>query len=144
MSDSKRDELTTHDVQTRCAWRADTNDLACRQRAIRANGTWQGATHVNDARQRVRTTRRRRAPQHDRVQTTRELAQHSTLTAHKNSARDQGERRANPHATASTSRTNNAQTARERRVKQHATALRTVPVIDENNWTGDKFILNEC
>ena len=61
MSDSKRDELTTHDVQTRCAQRADTNDLARGQRAIRANGT----------RQRVRTTRttlandmRETAPRH--------------------------------------------------------------------------------
>jgi hypothetical protein len=46
MSDSKRDELMTHDVQTRCAQRADTNDLACGQRAIRANGTRQGARHT--------------------------------------------------------------------------------------------------
>ena len=51
MSDSKRDELRTHDVQTRCAQRVDTNDLARGQRVIRANGTRQ------DARQRVRTTR---------------------------------------------------------------------------------------
>jgi hypothetical protein len=51
MSVSKRDELTTHDAQTRCARRADTNDLARGQRAICANGTRQGA------RQRVRTTR---------------------------------------------------------------------------------------
>ena len=43
MSDSKRDELTTHDVQTRCAQRADTNDLARGQHAIRANGMRQGA-----------------------------------------------------------------------------------------------------
>ena len=43
MSDSKRDELTTYDVQTRCAQRVDTNDLARGQRAIRANGTRQGA-----------------------------------------------------------------------------------------------------
>jgi hypothetical protein len=55
MSDSKRDELTTHDVQKRCARRADTNDLARGQRAIRANGTWQGvrttrATLANDTR----------------------------------------------------------------------------------------------
>ena len=46
MSDSKRDELTTHDVQTRCAQRADTNDLARGQRAIRANDTRQGARHT--------------------------------------------------------------------------------------------------
>jgi hypothetical protein len=57
MSDYKRDELTTHDLQTRCAQRADTNDLASGQRAIRANGTRQGATHANGTRQRVRTTR---------------------------------------------------------------------------------------
>jgi len=50
MSDSKRDELTTHDVQTRCAQRADTNDLARGQRAIRANGTRQGARHTRTAR----------------------------------------------------------------------------------------------
>jgi hypothetical protein len=50
MSDSKRDELTTHDVQTRCAQCADTNDLARGQRVIRA-------THANGTRQRVRTTR---------------------------------------------------------------------------------------
>jgi hypothetical protein len=57
MSDSKRDELTTHDMQTRCVQRADTNDLARGQRVIRANGTRQGARHANDTRQRVRTTR---------------------------------------------------------------------------------------
>jgi hypothetical protein len=49
MSDSKRDELTTHDVQTRCAQRADTNDLARGQRVIRANGTRQGARHTRTA-----------------------------------------------------------------------------------------------
>jgi hypothetical protein len=38
MSDSKRDELTTHDVQTRCAQHVDTNNLARGQLAIRANG----------------------------------------------------------------------------------------------------------
>ena len=50
MSDSKRDELTTHDVQTRCAQRVDTNDLAREQRAIRANGTRQGARHTRTSR----------------------------------------------------------------------------------------------
>jgi hypothetical protein len=49
MSDSKQDELTTHDVQTRCAQHADTNDLARGQRAIRANGTRQGARHTRTA-----------------------------------------------------------------------------------------------
>jgi hypothetical protein len=51
MSDSKLDELTTHDVQTRCAQRAETNDLARERHAARR------ATHANGARQRVRTTR---------------------------------------------------------------------------------------
>jgi hypothetical protein len=46
MSDSKLDELTTHDVQTRCAQRVETNDLAHGQRAIRTNGTRQGARHT--------------------------------------------------------------------------------------------------
>ena len=49
MSDSKRDELRTHDVQTRCAQRADTNDLARGQRAIRVNGTRQGVRHTRTA-----------------------------------------------------------------------------------------------
>jgi hypothetical protein len=44
MSDSKLDELTTHDVQTRCAQRAETNDLArerhaARRATTRANNT---------------------------------------------------------------------------------------------------------
>ena len=78
MSDSKRDELTTHDVQTRCAQRADTNDLARGQRAIRANGMWQGARHTRTAHdnaceqhaQHSRTTRddvRETAPRHART-----------------------------------------------------------------------------
>jgi hypothetical protein len=49
MSNSKQDELTTHDVQTRCAQRADTNDLARGQRGIRANGTWQVPRHMRTA-----------------------------------------------------------------------------------------------
>ena len=49
MSVSKRDELTTHDAQTRCARRADTNDLARGQRAICANGARQGARHTRTA-----------------------------------------------------------------------------------------------
>ena len=56
MSDSKRDELTTHDVQTRCAQRADTNDLA---RGQRANSTRQGARHT-------RTTHDNACEQHKR------------------------------------------------------------------------------
>ena len=78
MSDSKRDELTTHDVQTRCAQRADTNDLARGQRAIRVNGTRQGARHTRTAHDNAceqharhsRTTRddvRETAPQHART-----------------------------------------------------------------------------
>jgi hypothetical protein len=59
MSDSKRDELTTHDVQTRCAQHADTNDLARGQCAIRANGTRQGARHT-------RTTHDNACEQHAR------------------------------------------------------------------------------
>jgi hypothetical protein len=54
MSDSKRDELTTHDVQTRCAQRADTNDLA---RDTRERHAARRTTHANGTRQRVRTTR---------------------------------------------------------------------------------------
>ena len=53
MSDSKQGELTTCDVQKRCARRADTHYLAREQyaatreqRATRENG----ATSVNDAR----------------------------------------------------------------------------------------------
>jgi hypothetical protein len=49
MSDSKLDELTTHDLQTRCAQRAETNDLARGQRAIRANDTRQGVRHTRMA-----------------------------------------------------------------------------------------------
>jgi hypothetical protein len=49
MSDTKRDKLTTHDVQTRCAQRADTNDLARGQRAIHANGKRQDARHTRTA-----------------------------------------------------------------------------------------------
>jgi hypothetical protein len=49
MSDFKRDELMTHDVQTRCAQRADTNDLAHGQRAIHVNDTRQGARHTRTA-----------------------------------------------------------------------------------------------
>jgi hypothetical protein len=78
MSDSKRDELTTHDVQTRCAQRADTNDLARGQRAICANGTRQGARHTRTAHDNAceqharhsRTTRddvRETAPRHART-----------------------------------------------------------------------------
>jgi hypothetical protein len=78
MSDSKRDELTTHDVQTWCAQRADTNDLARGQRAIRANDTWQGArhtrtTHDNACEQHTRHSRtthddvRETAPRHARI-----------------------------------------------------------------------------
>jgi hypothetical protein len=78
MSDSKRDELTTHDVQTRCAQRADTNDLAHGQRAIHANGTPQGARHTRTAQDNAceqhtrhsRTTRddvRETAPRHARA-----------------------------------------------------------------------------
>ena len=78
MSDSKRDELTTHDVQTRCAQRADTNDLARGQHVIRANGTRQGARHTRTAHdnaceqhaQHSRTTRddvRETAPRHART-----------------------------------------------------------------------------
>ena len=62
MSDSKRDELTTHDVQTRCAQRADTNDLARGQRAIRANGTRQGARHTRTTRDDVQQHRDTRGP----------------------------------------------------------------------------------
>ena len=72
MGDSKRDELTTHGVQTRCAQRADTNDLA---RGQRANGTRQCARHTRTARDNayeqharyLRTTRydmRETAPRH--------------------------------------------------------------------------------
>jgi hypothetical protein len=71
MSDSKRDELTTHSVQTRCARRADTNDLARRQRAIRANGTRQGARHT-------RTARDNACEQHARLATTREKQHRGT------------------------------------------------------------------
>jgi hypothetical protein len=78
MSDYKRDELTTHDVQTRCAQRADTNDLARGQLAIRANGTRQGARHTRTAHDNAceqharhsRTTRddvRETAPRHERT-----------------------------------------------------------------------------
>jgi hypothetical protein len=78
MSDSKRDKLTTHDVQTQCAQRADTNDLAHGQCAIRANGTRQGARHTRTAHdnaceqhaQYSRTTRddvRETAPRHART-----------------------------------------------------------------------------
>jgi hypothetical protein len=49
MSDSKRDELTTHNVQTRCTQRADTNDLARGQRMICANGTRQDMRHTRTA-----------------------------------------------------------------------------------------------
>jgi hypothetical protein len=58
-SDSKRDELTTHDMQTRCAQRADTNDLARRQRAIRANNMRQGARHTTTRANNTRDTRER-------------------------------------------------------------------------------------
>jgi hypothetical protein len=66
MSDSKRDELTTHDVQTRCAQRADTNDLAREQHVIRMNGTRQRvrttrATLTNDTRRRERNSTAARA-----------------------------------------------------------------------------------
>jgi hypothetical protein len=54
MSDSKQDELTTHDVQTRYAQRADTNDLA---RDTRERDAARRTTHANGTRQRVRTTR---------------------------------------------------------------------------------------
>jgi hypothetical protein len=78
MSDSKLGELTTHDVQTRCAQRADTNDLARGQRAIRANGTRQGVRHTRTAHDNAcerharhsRTTRdnvRETAPRHART-----------------------------------------------------------------------------
>ena len=78
MSDPKRDELRTHDVQTRCAQRVDTNDLARGQRVIRANGTRQGARHTRTAHdnaceqhaQYSRTTRddvRETAPRHTRT-----------------------------------------------------------------------------
>ena len=71
MSDSKRDELTTHDEQIRCAQRPG-------QRAIRANGTRQGARHTRTAHdnaceqhaQHSRTTRddaRETAPRHART-----------------------------------------------------------------------------
>ena len=59
MSDSKRDKLTTHDVQIRCARRADTNDLARGQRAIRANDTRQGARHTRTTRDNTCDTRER-------------------------------------------------------------------------------------
>jgi hypothetical protein len=49
MSDSKRDELTTHDVQHTIVQRMDTNDLARGQRVIRVNGTRQGARHTRTA-----------------------------------------------------------------------------------------------
>jgi hypothetical protein len=78
MSDSKRGELTTHDVQTRCAQRADTNDLARGQHAIRANGMRQGVRHTRTAHDNAceqharhsRTTRddvRETAPRHART-----------------------------------------------------------------------------
>jgi hypothetical protein len=78
MSDSKLDELTTHEVQTRCAQRAYTNDLARGQHAIRVNGTRQGARHTRTAHdnaceqhaQYSRTTRddvRETAPRHERT-----------------------------------------------------------------------------
>jgi hypothetical protein len=78
MSDSKRDELTTHDVQTRCVQCADTNDIARGQRAIRANGMRQGARHMRTAHDNAceqhvrhsRTTRddmRETAPRHART-----------------------------------------------------------------------------
>jgi hypothetical protein len=78
MSDSKRDELTTHDVQTRCAQRVDTNDLARGQRAIRMNGMRQGTRHTRTAHDNAceqharhsRTTRddvRETAPRHART-----------------------------------------------------------------------------
>ena len=63
MSDSKRDELTTHDVQTRCAQRADTNDLARGQRTRTARGKARdtrerrATKHANGTRQRMQTTR---------------------------------------------------------------------------------------
>ena len=71
MSDSKRDELTTHDVQTRCAQRADTNDLA---RNTRERHAARRATHANGTRQRVRTTRATLAND------TRRRARNSTAT----------------------------------------------------------------
>ena len=72
MSDSKRDELTTHDVQTRCAQRVDTNDLACGQRAIRANGTRQcvrttRAILANDTRRRARNSTAARADRYAKL-----------------------------------------------------------------------------
>jgi hypothetical protein len=72
MSDSKRDELTTHDVQTRCAQRADTNDSAREQRAIRANGTRQrvrttSAILANDTRRRARNSTAARADRHAKL-----------------------------------------------------------------------------
>ena len=72
MSDSKRDELTTHDVQTRCAQRADTNDLARGQRAIRVNGTRQRvlttrAILANDTRRRARNSTAARTDRHAKL-----------------------------------------------------------------------------
>ena len=72
MSDSKRDELTTHDVQTRCAQRADTNDLARGQHATHANGTRQRvrttrATLANDTRRRTRNSTTTRADRHAKL-----------------------------------------------------------------------------
>jgi hypothetical protein len=72
MSDSKRDELTTHDVQTRCAQRTDTNDSVRGQRAIRANGTRQRvrttrAILANDTRRRARNSTAARADRHAKL-----------------------------------------------------------------------------
>jgi hypothetical protein len=71
MSDSKRDELMTHDVQTRCARRADTNDIARGQRAIRANDTWQGARHTRTARDTCERHATTRTKQHCGTRTVR-------------------------------------------------------------------------
>jgi hypothetical protein len=71
MSDYKRDELATHDVQTRCAQRADKKRLSARTtRDTRERHAARRATHANGTRQRVRTTRddvRETAPRHART-----------------------------------------------------------------------------
>ena len=57
MSDSKRDELTTHDVQnTMCATRGHKRLSARTTRDTRERHAARRATHMNGTRQRVRTT----------------------------------------------------------------------------------------
>ena len=57
MSDSKRDELTTHDVQTRCVQRADNARTARgKARDTRERHTTTRANNTRDTRERHATT----------------------------------------------------------------------------------------